>query len=96
MNKQLARLRRKPQIVVATPGRLLDHMNRGTLKLDRVHTMVLDEADEMLQMGFVKDVCKIIEATPRRPPIGDVLRHHQSGRHDHFLEVSEQSGGGGH
>ena len=64
MNKQLARLRRKPQIVVATPGRLLDHMNRGTLKLDRVHTMVLDEADEMLQMGFVKDVCKIIEATP--------------------------------
>lgn len=64
MAKQLARLRRKPQILVATPGRLLDHMNRGTVKLDRVHTMVLDEADEMLQMGFVKDVCKIIEATP--------------------------------
>ena len=63
--KQLAALKRKPQIVVATPGRLLDHMNRGNIKLDGVHTMVLDEADEMLNMGFVKDVTKIIEATPK-------------------------------
>ena len=58
--KQLAALKRKPQIVVATPGRLLDHMNRGNIKLSAVHTMVLDEADEMLNMGFVKDVTKII------------------------------------
>jgi len=63
--KQLAALKRKPQIIVATPGRLLDHMNRGNIKLNHVHTMVLDEADEMLNMGFVKDVTKIIEATPR-------------------------------
>ena len=63
--KQLAALKRKPQIVVATPGRLLDHMNRGNIKLSSVHTMVLDEADEMLNMGFVKDVTKIIEATPK-------------------------------
>ena len=63
--KQLAALKRKPQIVVATPGRLLDHMNRGNIKLNHVHTMVLDEADEMLNMGFVKDVTKIIEATPK-------------------------------
>ena len=63
--KQLAALKRKPQIVVATPGRLLDHMNRGNIKLNAVHTMVLDEADEMLNMGFVKDVTKIIEATPK-------------------------------
>ena len=63
--KQLAALKRKPQIVVATPGRLLDHMNRGNIKLSGVHTMVLDEADEMLNMGFVKDVTKIIEATPK-------------------------------
>ena len=63
--KQLNALKRKPQIVVATPGRLLDHMNRGNIKLTRVHTMVLDEADEMLNMGFVKDVTKIIEATPK-------------------------------
>lgn len=63
--KQLAALKRKPQIIVATPGRLLDHMNRGNIKLSAVHTMVLDEADEMLNMGFVKDVTKIIEATPK-------------------------------
>ena len=63
--KQLNALKRKPQIVVATPGRLLDHMNRGNIRLNGVHTMVLDEADEMLNMGFVKDVTKIIEATPK-------------------------------
>lgn len=62
--KQLSALKRRPQIVVATPGRLLDHMNRGNLRLDAVHTLVLDEADEMLNMGFVKDVTHIIEATP--------------------------------
>ena len=62
--KQLAVLKRKPQILVATPGRLLDHMNRGNVHLNAVHTMVLDEADEMLNMGFVKDVTRIIEATP--------------------------------
>ena len=62
--KQLNQLKRKPQIVVATPGRMLDHMQRGNVKLGAVHTLVLDEADEMLKMGFVKDVCKIIEAVP--------------------------------
>lgn len=62
--KQLAALKHKPQILVATPGRLLDHMNRGNVHLNAVHTMVLDEADEMLNMGFVKDVTRIIEATP--------------------------------
>ena len=64
ITKQLNALKRKPQIVIATPGRLLDHMNRGNIRLDAVHTMVLDEADEMLNMGFVKDVTRIIEATP--------------------------------
>ena len=64
ITKQLNALKRKPQIVIATPGRLLDQMQRGNIHLDAVHTMVLDEADEMLNMGFVKDVTKIIEATP--------------------------------
>lgn len=64
IEKQLRQLRQNPQIVVATPGRLLDHMNRGNVMLNAVHTMVLDEADEMLNMGFVKDVTKIIESTP--------------------------------
>jgi len=62
--RQMNQLNKKPQIVVATPGRLLDHMNRGNIRLNAVHTMVLDEADEMLNMGFVKDVTRIIEATP--------------------------------
>ena len=64
ISKQITLLKRKPQIVIATPGRLLDHMQRRNISLDAVHTMVLDEADEMLNMGFVKDVTKIIEATP--------------------------------
>ena len=62
--KQMTQLKKKPQIIVATPGRMLDHLNRGTAKLGGVHTMVIDEADEMLNMGFVKDVCRIIEAVP--------------------------------
>jgi len=62
--RQLTQLKRKPQIVVATPGRMLDLMNRGMVRLDQVHTMVIDEADEMLKMGFVKDVTRIIESVP--------------------------------
>ena len=62
--KQLQALQKKPQIIVATPGRLLDHMSRKNIRLDFVHTMVLDEADEMLKMGFVEDVQKIIDSTP--------------------------------
>ena len=64
ISRQITALKRHPQIVIATPGRLLDHMQRGNIRLDAVHTMVLDEADEMLNMGFVKDVTKIIESTP--------------------------------
>ncbi|MBR1585616.1 MAG: DEAD/DEAH box helicase [Clostridia bacterium] len=64
ISKQLNQLKRKPQIIVATPGRMLDHMQRGTARLNAVHTLVIDEADEMLKMGFVKDVCRIIEAVP--------------------------------
>lgn len=64
IKKQQAALKRKPQILVATPGRMLDMMERKQARLDGVHTMVIDEADEMLKMGFVKDVTKIIEATP--------------------------------
>ena len=64
ISRQLSAIKRRPQIIVATPGRLLDHIDRGNVRLDAVHTMVLDEADEMLNMGFVKDVTKIIEFTP--------------------------------
>lgn len=66
-SKQMNALARKPQILVATPGRLLDHMQRGNIRLSAVHTMVIDEADEMLKMGFIDDVEKIISsADPNR------------------------------
>ena len=67
---QIKRLERKPQIVVATPGRLMDHYNRKTIRLDKIKTVVLDEADRMLDMGFFKDVTKIIERIKNRKNLG--------------------------
>ena len=62
---QIKALKRGPQVIVGTPGRLLDHLNRGTLKLDNIKAMVLDEADEMLRMGFIEDVETMMAATPK-------------------------------
>ncbi len=67
---QIKQLERKPQIVVATPGRLMDHYNRKTLRLDKIQTVVLDEADRMLDMGFFKDVTRIIEKVKNRKNLG--------------------------
>jgi ATP-dependent RNA helicase DeaD len=64
MHGQIRELDRGAQVVVATPGRALDHIRRGTLKLDALHMLVLDEADEMLDMGFAEDLDAILEATP--------------------------------
>ncbi|MFT4047210.1 MAG: DEAD/DEAH box helicase [Solimonas sp.] len=61
---QLAALRRGVHVVVGTPGRMLDHLKRGTLDLSQVRYLVLDEADEMLKMGFVEDIEAILQATP--------------------------------
>ena len=61
---QLRQLRRGAQVVVGTPGRIMDHMRRGTLKLDSLQALVLDEADEMLRMGFIDDVKWVLEQTP--------------------------------
>jgi ATP-dependent RNA helicase DeaD len=61
---QLASLKRGAQVVVGTPGRVMDHLKRGTLDLGGVTCLVLDEADEMLQMGFVADIEWILEQTP--------------------------------
>ena len=65
MDTQLRQLRRGVQVVVGTPGRVMDHLRRGTLKLDNLQTVVLDEADEMLRMGFIDDVNWILEHTPK-------------------------------
>ncbi len=70
IEKQITQLRAKPQIVVATPGRLMDHMKRRTVKLDKVQTVVLDEADRMLDMGFIQDVTRILDKMPHRRNLG--------------------------
>ena len=67
---QAKQLEKKPQIVVATPGRLMDHYNRKNIRLDKVQTVVLDEADRMLDMGFFKDVTRIIEKVKNRKNLG--------------------------
>ena len=67
---QIRQMEKKPQIVVATPGRLMDHYNRKTIRLDKIQTVVLDEADRMLDMGFFKDVTKIIEKIKNRKNLG--------------------------
>ena len=64
IRRQINALKSHPQIVVGTPGRLLDHIGRHTIRLDHVKTLVLDEADDMLDMGFLPDIEKIIEQTP--------------------------------
>jgi ATP-dependent RNA helicase RhlE len=63
---QIDRLQHDPEILVATPGRLLDLMSQGYVKLDRIEILVLDEADRMLDMGFIHDVRRIIAAVPRK------------------------------
>ena len=67
---QIRQLEKKPQIVGATPGRLMDHYNRKTIRLDKIQTVVLDEADRMLDMGFFKDVTRIIEKIKNRRNLG--------------------------
>lgn len=64
IERQLGALKRGVQVVVGTPGRLLDHIRRGTLNLSEVRTVVLDEADEMLNMGFIEDIEMILQEVP--------------------------------
>ncbi len=70
IGKQITALSRKPQIVVATPGRLSDHMKRRTVRLNAVKTVILDEADRMLDMGFIHDVTRILDKIPSRRNLG--------------------------
>ena len=84
-DRQLRGLRDGAQIIIGTPGRVMDHLERGTLKLDAVTTVVLDEADRMLDMGFREDIEKILSQAPAErqtvlfsatvpPPIRDIIR----------------------
>ncbi|MDP2179648.1 MAG: DEAD/DEAH box helicase [Methylicorpusculum sp.] len=66
---QLKQLKRGPHVIVGTPGRVMDHMRKGTLKLDALTCLVLDVADEMLRMGFIDDVEWVLEQTPKKRQI---------------------------
>lgn len=66
IERQLRSLQKKPQVIVGTPGRVIDHINRGTLKLGAVGMAVIDEADEMLNMGFIEDIETILKAVPEK------------------------------
>lgn len=64
IDRQIRALKNRPQIIVGTPGRLMDHMRRKTVRLEQVQTVILDEADEMLSMGFVEDIESILQEVP--------------------------------
>ena len=66
INTQIARLRKGVDVVIATPGRLLDHLSQGTIDLSAIETLVLDEADRMLDMGFIRDIRKILKVLPQK------------------------------
>lgn len=70
IGKQINQLKRKPQILVATPGRLMDHYKRHTVRFDAIKTVVLDEADRMLDMGFARDVTHIMDLIKNRRNVG--------------------------
>ena len=70
INKQIDALKKRPQIVVATPGRLSDHMKRRTVRVDDVQTVILDEADRMLDMGFIHDVTRLLDKMSNRRNLG--------------------------
>ena len=70
MQGQIKALQKHPHIVVATPGRLMDHYNRKNLRLDKIKTVILDEADRMLDMGFFDDVTKILNKIKNRVNLG--------------------------
>ncbi|MBA2872992.1 ATP-dependent RNA helicase DeaD [Anoxybacillus calidus] len=64
IERQIRALKKRPHVIVGTPGRIIDHINRKTLRLQHVHTVVLDEADEMLNMGFIDDIEAILSQVP--------------------------------
>ena len=87
--KQMSALSRKPQVLVATPGRLLDHMQRGNIRLGTVHTMVLDEADEMLNIAGIEASFVLF------PEAGQAYLSARSGSNVNVQVISEMLGGGG-
>ena len=79
-NTQVRAMSRGVDILVATPGRLLDLVQQKHVRLDAVNTFIVDEADRMLDMGFIRDVRKLVAHAAARAPVDAVLGHH-AGRH---------------
>ena len=104
MLQQIRALERGADIVVGTPGRVLDHIRRQSLRLDGVQVLVLDEADEMLDMGFVEDIDTILEATPEErqtalfsatmPPRLRAMTERHLTRPEHVLVATEKTAAG--
>ena len=84
---QLSALRRGVHVVVGTPGRVIDHLEKGSLDLSKLKTLVLDEADEMLRMGFIDDVEKILQTTPGHASDRPVFSHHAIGHPAHCANL---------
>ena len=91
---QIAGLRRGAQVVVGTPGRVIDHLEKGTLDLSHLDYLVLDEADEMLQMGFAEDVERILEGTPEYKQVALVLGDHAAGHPQDHQQIPARPGPG--
>jgi superfamily II DNA/RNA helicase len=88
---QLSALRRGVHVVVGTPGRVIDHLEKGSLDLSQLKTLVLDEADEMLRMGFIDDVEQILQKR-RHAPDRAVLGHHAVGDQAHRQDLPARPG----
>ena len=86
INRQIKRLKDRPAIIVATPGRLMDHIRRRTVKTEYITTVVLDEADEMLSMGFVEDIEEILAQIPNR----DITMLFSATMPDKIKKISEK------
>lgn len=94
MDRQIMRLRRA-NLVIGTPGRIMDHMRRGTLSLEHIRLVVLDEADEMLSMGFIEDIQTILTDVPEEPQIRSFLRNDARRNSRAHRTVSEGTGARG-
>ena len=81
INRQIRALARGAEVLVATPGRLLDLVHQRALRLDQVEVLVLDEADRMLDMGFIHDIKKIVAMVPKAAADAVLLGHHAAGNH---------------
>ena len=90
IERQFQSLRKGVDVVVGTPGRVIDHIKRKTLILKEIKIVVLDEADEMLNMGFIEDMKRILKEIPEKRQTMLFFCHHAAGNSQHSNEIYEQ------